>query len=147
MKELYTYMLYLIPVVSMVETCTGYRSCLQAKRFTSYSSTDAGRLAIITSLANISGSSSKQRNIVLIYIHCHKTYLFINQTTKYSDVSLITNELEQSTSLPHENIKRKVTPHELITQNGYRIGEHQKDERQENQQQSRKAELCYLSNG
>jgi len=68
MKELYTHMSCLIPVISMGETCTGFRSYLRAKRITSYSSTDGGRLAIITSSAYISGSSSKQRNIVFVYI-------------------------------------------------------------------------------
>lgn len=107
MKELYTHMLYLIPVNSMGETCTGFRLRLQARRITSYSSTDGGRLAIITSSAYISGSSSKQRNSVHIHSCCCKINLFINQTTKYSDVSLITTELEQSISLPHESIKEK----------------------------------------
>jgi len=68
MKELYTHMLYLIPVTSMGETCTGFRLCLRANRITSYSSTDGGRLAIITSSAYNSGSSSKQWNTVFIYI-------------------------------------------------------------------------------
>lgn len=68
MKELYTHMLYLIPVVSMGETCTGHRSCLQTKRLTSYSSTVGERLAIITSLAYITRSLPKQRNIVFIHI-------------------------------------------------------------------------------
>jgi len=68
MKELYTHILYLMPVISMGETCTGVRLCLRAKQITSYSSTDGERLAIITSSAYTSGSSSKQRNKVFIYI-------------------------------------------------------------------------------
>jgi hypothetical protein len=57
----------------------------------------------------------------------------------------ITNELEQSTLLPHENIKEKWHHMNWYNRKDMKF-EHYRNDGQENHQHSRKVELCYLSN-
>jgi hypothetical protein len=62
-------MLYLIPVFSIGDTCTGFSASLLAKRIISLTSAVGGRLATITSLAYTFGLSPKQINIIFTYMN------------------------------------------------------------------------------